>query len=341
MAGRNSQISRLYRILGLLEGAPQGLTVTEIWERVTDRGHSNTKRTIYRDLEAIESAGFPLTSSHDGEVKNKDTQRWSLEQVTRVTKYLVLSARELLALYLAREALLPLQMTPFYEDLMQFFVKVEAQLGKANQEHLHELSSEIYFEPAPQWGLGLNREILDTVRASCSERQVLEVEYSSVSSNSKRLRKIGPHYLYFSKGSVYLVGEDMENHEIKTFSVPRMSTARMIDEAYNEPAVEPETLFAHAIGIFRGDEASRVRLSFSRIVASYIKERRWHPTQTIVSESKTGEVEISLNVAITPELVQWVAGFGSAARVLEPALLREKIREQARAVLELYEKEAA
>ena len=207
MSGRNSQVARIYTLLQVLEGAPQGLSVKELMDRVVDRGHEVKQRTIYRDLEALQQAGFPL--SCEDNATDSNASRWTLERLTRVNEHFILSTRELLALFLARGVLAPLRDTPFYVDLNSIFKKIEERVGPKGREYFQELSGEMHFEPGPRWGLGLDPVLLETVQACCAERQVLEVRYSSANSGDKRVRKLGPHYLLFAKGSVYLIAEDL------------------------------------------------------------------------------------------------------------------------------------
>jgi predicted DNA-binding transcriptional regulator YafY len=78
MQGRNAQVARIYKILVLLEGAPQGLTALELRERLLDRGSDVSKRTVYRDLEALADAGFPLSEGAENE--NGEATRWVLHR---------------------------------------------------------------------------------------------------------------------------------------------------------------------------------------------------------------------------------------------------------------------
>nr|MBP7864181.1 HTH domain-containing protein [bacterium] len=114
MKGRNSQVVRIYKLITILEGAPHGLSISDLTTRLNDRGFEVDKRTIYRDLDALKAAGFPLEER--GKTEDQGT-RWTLERSIKVSKALVLNARELLALYLARSALIPLKETPFFTDL--------------------------------------------------------------------------------------------------------------------------------------------------------------------------------------------------------------------------------
>src|SRR5580692_3546813 len=115
MQGRNAQVARIYRILNLLEGSPHGLSACEIRERLTERDVEVSKRTVYRDLEALSDAGFPLfpLDSVDGQ-SDQHATRWVLERSAKINQYLALSAQELFALYLARGMLVPLKNTPLH-----------------------------------------------------------------------------------------------------------------------------------------------------------------------------------------------------------------------------------
>ena len=52
---RGDQLVRQWRIIRAIEASSNGLTVTEIAQR-----EEAGTRTIYRDLEALQAAGFPL-----------------------------------------------------------------------------------------------------------------------------------------------------------------------------------------------------------------------------------------------------------------------------------------
>lgn len=52
---RGDQLARQWRVIRAIEASPGGLTVAEIAER-----EETGIRTIYRDLESLQAAGFPL-----------------------------------------------------------------------------------------------------------------------------------------------------------------------------------------------------------------------------------------------------------------------------------------
>jgi predicted DNA-binding transcriptional regulator YafY len=330
MPGRNAQISRVIQELLILEGAPQGLTVKDLCARLADRGYTEKPRTVYRDLEMLGELGLAFPPE-EGKT-DEGAARWKLGNHTRITDSFFLSPKELLALYLARGVLAPLRETYFYEDLQSIFRKIEDRLSERTCRHLHELSSEFHFEPGPRWGLGIEPDVLETVRAACAERQWLEVTYFSANRGEKSSRKLGPHFLYSAKGSLYLVAEDRDAGIAKVFSVPRMSEARLLDEPYEGKVTDPESYFQGSFGVFVDGHPERIRIEFSPLVSPFVRERRWHSSQTVVAKSN-GVIQLSLEVSLTPELVQWILGFGSTAKELEPESLKERIVEEANRIL--------
>ena len=329
MAGRNAQVARFYKILTLLEGAPQGLAVSDILTRLEQWGTDVTERTVYRDLQGLKEAGFPLElkgTSVDG------AKRWTLEKTTRLTDYLVLNAREVLALFLARNMMVPLKDTPFFQDLESTFAKIEGKVGKKMQDYMEELSQDLAFEPGPIWGLGLNPEVIDTCRAALLEKQKIKLQYFSVRSNQKSERILAPHVMYFAKGSLYLLARDLGDQQVKTFAMPRMSEVVMLDESFDDLEVDPEQFFEHSFGVFRGTVPQTIELIFKDPVATYIRERRWHPSQRVVQLPERA-ARVELECAITPELIQWVLSYGEFVEIIAPQNLKDQVLAQAQKML--------
>ena len=324
MKGRNAQIARILSILDLLEGTPGGMIISEIHARLSERGHKASRRTIYRDLDALALAGFPLFSDS----KDETSSQWRLERTTRIHEYLVLSAKELFALFLARGALTPLRHTPFFDDLESIFKKLEDRLGPKQIAYLEALQNELKFEPGPAWGLGISPDILETIRSACAEGHLLDAVYSSVNSKSEKERKLGPHYLYYARGGLYLVAEDLEDRKVKVFAVPRFKNAEMLAQAYDGNIVTPEAFFGGSLGVFNGSTPEEIMIEFEQGAAQYVKERNWHKSQRI-TQLEGGRIRLILELGQTPELVSWVMSFGPAARVLKPETLADRIANQA------------
>jgi len=251
---RNDQTLRILEIANLLEGAPQGLTIKELRDRLLERGFSTAIRTLYRDLEAVSSL-FPVTEKDKSE--NGGT-RYTMDPLAKITKYLVLNPRELFALYFARGLLQPLEHTPFFDDIQLTFKKIDALIGDRGRACLEELSSTLFFDPAPKWGLGIDPAVLETVRAACEERHTLSGVYVSTKDNTPKPRKLGPHFLYYTKGGIYLVAEDLDTQQVKTYSLPRFQSVEMDQAAYDKAPIDPTDFFASSFGVFSATEVEEV-----------------------------------------------------------------------------------
>lgn len=49
---------------------------------------------------------------------------------------------------------------------------------------------------------------------------------------------------------------------------------------------------------------------------------------------KDGGMKLILRVSDTPELLGWILSFGSGVRVVKPVSLREKVREEAKMIVD-------
>jgi predicted DNA-binding transcriptional regulator YafY len=334
---RNAQVSRIYKILTLLESTKVGMSIRDLHARIQDHDEV-TDRTVRRDIEALEAAGFPVERlSNPTDPQAGDLFR--IEASVKVAKHLTLSARELFALYMARGMLTPLKDSAFFIDLERVFQQIDALIPKTGREHFEELSTEVGFEPGPRWGLGVTPDILDTILAACTNAQVLRLEYTSPSKPDRRWRRLGPHFLYFSKGAIYLVAEDLEEKALKTYSVARATGAEMTDDPYDRPQTKPEDYFKGSFGVFKASTPVPIELKLKKEVVAYSTERRWHESQRVVKHAD-GSATLHLEVGLTPDLVQFVLGFGDAVEVKLPDELRQKVLEAALRVAGLYAHQA-
>ena len=86
----------------------------------------------------------------------------------------------------------------------------------------------------------------------------------------------------------------------------------------------PQHIIQDAFGII-GGTPEKVRLQFTKNTAPYIKERRWHQSQSI-EPRPNGELSLSMTVALSAELKNWILGFGPNVRVLGPQILKDEIK---------------
>jgi proteasome accessory factor B len=77
-----------------------------------------------------------------------------------------------------------------------------------------------------------------------------------------------------------------------------------------------------------------VRIRFRGVAARLVGERVWHPSQSV--RTVRSGLELELKTGISPDLRQWILGWGEEAEVMEPADLRREVARMAAAAASIY-----
>ena len=93
-----------------------------------------------------------------------------------------------------------------------------------------------------------------------------------------------------------------------------------------------ERTLRDSFGVHSGQGAFDVAIRFSSAAASYIREKRWHPSQQL-RELKGGAVELRLRLSSLGEIERWVLGWGGNAVPLRPPELVASIKRAAGNIL--------
>ena len=313
---RGDQITRHWRILMAL-AERGGVTVPALMRELCA-----SRRTVWRDLQVLQTVGFPLTSERDGR-----ESRYRLMEGARGLHGVPVALPELLVLHLARDLLKPLRDTPLGGPIQGLLDKVAARLAPAAKAFLDGLGRQVSARLIQQKDLRRSGDSLDTLQAALRERCSVEAAYHSFGRNVLTRRRLDPLHLWYQQGGVYLAAYCHQRREVRTFAVERFRALRLTSDRFEPPVgFDLERYLTGGFGLFRGKPA-RVRLRFSREVARFVAEREWHPTQ-VLAPLLSGELEVVLRAPVCPELRRWILGYGKEVEVLEPAALREEIRQE-------------
>ena len=153
---RGDRLARQWKIFQKLVTSRNGKSVRDLAENLDCH-----RRTVYRDLEALEAAGFPIyTENVDG--KN----RWFLMDSARNPMPVPFSLPELMALYFGRDTLKVLKGTVFYDSLEGLFQKIETPLPPESKKYLKNVEQSLEVGLLGQTVTGLRFEgACQTIRA--------------------------------------------------------------------------------------------------------------------------------------------------------------------------------
>jgi predicted DNA-binding transcriptional regulator YafY len=295
-----------------------------------------TQKTIQRDVTfMLNSLGLPLVY---------DPLRHGYHYDRPVTDFplLKVSLADIVALFLARKALTPLEGSPLEATLRDSFRRMSSSLsGEVSFQwsDLDEVFSARESGVVPA-DFALFEKIARAILGSCE----LRFEYRKIDGEAWEARRLHPYHLTEFDGGWYVIGHDPERKARRTFALQRMRKARPVKTRFLRPA--DFSLSDHLGGSFgvwhnptdRGSRC-RIRLRFTGWAARLVSERRWHPSQQLDWKGSRGEQLImTLELSSFEEIRRWILSWGTQVEVLSPPDLRKEIQKEAKGLSALYRK---
>jgi predicted DNA-binding transcriptional regulator YafY len=322
---RGDQLARQWRILQSLIASRRGKSAADLARELEYHW-----RTVYRDLEALQQAGFPIFTDR---VEGKNL--WCMLDSARHSIPIPLNLTELMALYFSRGLMMTLKNTVYYESLQSFFQKVKATLPPATIDYLEKIEETLEVGTKPFKQYGQLRDWIEMISEAAIHRKIIEIDYFTMSRKERTRRKVAPYKIWFFDGAFYMIGNCQLRQDMRVFALDRIRELAITEEPFEMPEdFRAEDFMRTSFGVFHG-KPQQVRIRFAADVAGYIREKTWHAAQKIVPQ-KDGSIVFEARVAGTDEIKFWVLSWGSKAQVLSPVSLRDEIVSEAKAMLHNY-----
>jgi proteasome accessory factor B len=280
-----------------------------------------TRRTIYRDLDVLQTLGYPLLSDADAD---DGGVRWRVLDGFRRQHRLPFTHEELTALWLAREALEALDGTAFALGARSLLEKVRETLSDEVRRRLERAQETLAVGHGGRRRRG-RAAIVDALRRAAEERRSVELSYASLDGRRSR-RVVDPYLLWLDPmaSGLYVTGYDHDRSEIRTFHVDRIRDLARTQRRFEVvDGWDARRHLADSFAGFRGP-LSTVRLGFTGRAARLVSERVWHPSQTIATRAD-GAVELTMRVPLSPGLRGWVLSWVPEVEVLGPGELARDV----------------
>lgn len=277
-------------------------------------------RTIYRDIDVICAAGFPVIS-HQGSQGG-----YGMMQGYKMDKSL-LGSYDVATLITVLRSL-----SSVFED--KHVQKTIERLQTIEAEH-HPPSLSVDLETrrtAPH--------VLAHLRTAITERKVVHFDYINA-DNIRTNRDIEPVHLYFKYGNWYVYGYCRNRQEYREFRLSRMMEVNLTAEPFQSHHDIPE-----GSGLNQGQSTDwdsttpHMEEVVIRIQPEALAEALDQFQQMEKEFHEDGSMTLRVQV-YKPLEARWLwsvmLSFGSGAQVLEPAALRSILKEQLQKALRLYE----
>ena len=322
---RNQEVIRQWKVLHALESARAGLSIDDL-----ARDLAVTTRTIRRDLEALQEAGFPLYDERD---ENGRT-RWYLDGQVLKGLETGFTLGELCALYLGRHVLEMASGTPFGRDLALAFARIEKMLSPRMRAFLDQMPAILTAKAGPRAaGDGERSGVGAQLLEAALHHRVARMRYHSVSSGREKDYLIHPQRLAFAQGDFYLLAYVPDYGDTRTFAVSRIVSVSLEKQTFT-PREEPSgEVFGNSLGVHTGPTAP-VEIQFAAEVTPYVQARVWHPSQRL-TVGPDG-LKLAMEVCHDWALRSWILSWGPLATVVAPEGLARQIRDELHAASTQY-----
>lgn len=184
----------------------------------------------------------------------------------------------------------------------------------------------------------LDEAAFRNVATAVLDRKQLAFEYRARSTDERTRRAVSPQRLTHYRENWYLDAWDHERDALRSFSVDRITTAKLSDDAAKDvPDEELDRQLASSYGIFSGTPKGWATILFNAKAARWVADEHWHSQQQgrFLAD---GRYELKVPFSSGRELLMDVLHYGADAEIVEPPSLREQARSLLSLALSQYDR---
>jgi len=283
-----------------------------------------SKRTVYRDLDALSSAGVPVHAERgvSGGIVLADGYRKALTQF---------SEDELRALFISGDN--PLADIGLSDKLPLALAKLVGALPDAQRRAVEMARHRIYLDPRRWKQAAQPREHLATLRVAIWENRRVELYYKD-QNRAQTERVIEPLGLVAKAGIWYLVARS--GSEMRTFRAERIINVKELDEHFERP------VDFDLVGFWREwaqkfEESLPTYSVLLRVPNAAIDDvTAYWESQVLESKARSESLLVKIVFPATEVAVHQLVAWGRKVEIVEPQELRELVLQRARDVLAHY-----
>lgn len=279
-----------------------------------------SKRTIYRDIQALNEAGVPVVSLMG------EGYRLSEDYFLPPLAF----TEEEAALILLGLSTIEGSFDHDYRTIAQYaYRKILAVLSDAMRDRTDQLQKRLFLGNTVPVS-SQEQESLRVLRRAILLNQVVQFRYFSRHSDQVSMRSVDPYSLACLSGVWYLVGYCHLRQDKRFFRLSRVENVQLMQQKFQLPPNYHVTDEAA-----RDDRTELIQLLFDEDVQQWIMEDRFFYIHA--REPRPEGVLVTLRVRNVNDVIQWVLGWGQHVRVLEPESVRLRVREEALAMLKNHD----
>jgi len=179
---RGDQLARQWRIIETLISSHTGKSAAELADELDCH-----PRSVYRDLDALQAAGFPLYTER---VEGKNL--WSILDTLKHHIPIPFTFTELLSLYFSCDLMKFLQSTVFHDSLESLFQKIRTTIPPESIKFLKTVQETVFVSQKQHKQYSTFKEIIKSVNDAALRRKTLEMIYFTMGRKRRQSEKLIP-----------------------------------------------------------------------------------------------------------------------------------------------------
>ena len=182
---RGDQLARQWQLIQRLARSKSGFHLDDLAQDL-----QCVRRTVYRDLDALMYAGFPVVSEkRDGRTYYRFLETFRLGDVP-------FTPDEILALAFGEDLLRALEGTVFHDSIRSALAKIRAGLGPELSAYLARLGESFRVLPGPHKNYARSRETIQLLNDAVVSRRTVRMKYRTGRTRAVATRDLDPYRVW-------------------------------------------------------------------------------------------------------------------------------------------------
>ncbi|MBR2870034.1 MAG: YafY family transcriptional regulator [Clostridia bacterium] len=279
-------------------------------------------RSIYRYLTCLELAGVPLytTRGYNGGISIVDTYRFSTTFMTKSEFETTINTLS------AIEQSVPNKVLSSAINKMKSTIKYDYFSG------FDMKSGNLIIDAGPWGDTNGYKNKLSVLQKSIEECKKLEIKYHDRNGEITE-RIIEPYLIMFKQGLWYVYAFCNLRNDFRFFKTGRIEHANILNEKFTRKEISQEDL---PLNFWDNSvTATNVEFEIDKSVISDVEE--WLGVENVTKLNDKFVAHASL--PFDDGLVSKIISYGSGLKVISPKELKDKIKEKAKEIANLYDNE--
>jgi predicted DNA-binding transcriptional regulator YafY len=296
------------------------------WQRAEDLAATFeiSKRTIYRDMEALAESGIPVVSSPG--------QGYSLVEGYFLPP-LHFSADEATILLLGADFMARSFDIQYQKSAHSAASKIQVALSEKRRDEVQGIQSRMRFVALNPSANTTRPEVLQQIRRAVIENRTVRMDYHTRHGDdvagTKSTREADPYGLLHHDRAWYMIAYCHLRHDTRNFRLDRIDRLQILDKSFKRPA---------DFSLIPPPDDTRtiiVRALFDPEVARWIREEPSFFTTSM--EDCPDGLLVTFAIRHPNDILNWLLCWGRYVRILEPESLMTMLVEEAQAVVNRYQ----